>query len=79
VYHYLFFPYSIDLLFVAPFCFMLLSPLAPHGPRATAVAAAGPAMTGTHVSGNQFGNGASQTVRLLGVNCSEMEFAYIQG
>ena len=60
-------------------CFTLISPLAPIGPQATAVAAAGPAMTGLHVSGNQFVNGAGQTVRLLGVNRSGMEFACIQG
>ena len=60
-------------------CFTLISPLAPIGPQSAAVAAAGPTMTGLHVSGNQFVNGAGQTVRLLGVNRAGMEFACIQG
>src|SRR5690242_4184621 len=41
--------------------------------------AAGPGMTGLHVSGNKLLNDSNQTVRLLGVNRSGMEYACIQG
>ncbi|MFN8537524.1 MAG: cellulase family glycosylhydrolase [Thermomicrobiales bacterium] len=41
--------------------------------------AAGPAMTGLHAVGNRIVNADGQTVRLLGVNRSGMEFACVQG
>ncbi len=56
-----------------------LTPLLGGGLGPGHAGAAGPAMSGLHVAGNQLRNGSDQTVRLLGVNRSGMEYACIQG
>src|SRR3954471_12729363 len=72
---------ALALLLAVVALLLALAPptLSPLGRPPGLAAAAGPAMTGLHVSGNQLLNGGGQAVRLRGVNRSGLEYACIQG